>query len=450
LAVHGSAWQFPVTSALLLINIAVYFVMVSRHVSAISPTTDQIIRWGGNYGPLSLGTQPWRLISCLFIHIGFVHLLANMWALFVLGRLAESLYGRASYLSTYLLSGIAGSLASMLWNPLGVSAGASGAIFGIAGALIATLFVGKIPLPKHNIRPVLATLVFWAGFDLLYGIWKTGVDNAAHLGGFIAGLVLGALLGHNLGPQHGAAVRRKQIFAATVVLVIALGAVVWSRNGYVVHVERARVLISKGAPNDAIGELLQASARRPNDAYVHMLLGQAYSRKGDYMKAQQEYLLVTQKKPNDAVGWRSLAQCYVAQGKLNDAASAWVRAAELSDKNGAVEWFQAGNMYYQLNRDQDAVKAYQKTVQLAPNYPEPWGSLGVMQMKVGQDQQAIVSLGRAVRLSPANPELRLLLGNAYLKVGKEQEAQEQFFEASKLRAAIQQRARQQQADPTQK
>src|SRR4051794_14251269 len=160
--------------------------MVLKRVPVVSPTSDQIVRWGGNFGPLTMDGQPWRLLTNIFVHIGLPHIVANMWALVVLGRLGESLYGRFNLLTVYLMSGIAGSLASLLWNPLGVSAGASGALFGLAGALIATLYAGKLPMSKHVVRPILWTLVAWAAFDLGYGFWKTGVDNAAHVGGFIA------------------------------------------------------------------------------------------------------------------------------------------------------------------------------------------------------------------------------------------------------------------------
>ncbi|MGZ4789861.1 MAG: rhomboid family intramembrane serine protease, partial [Terriglobales bacterium] len=238
-ALRGRQYQFVITNLLLAINIGLYFWMVLfRHVSATSPTTDQIIKWGGNYGPLTFSTEPWRLVTALFVHIGFAHLLANMWALYVLGRLAESLYGRWSFLATYLIGGVCGSLASLLWNPLGVSAGASGAIFAVAGALITTFYVGKLPLPKQNIRYILVTLIFFAGFDLIYGIWKTGVDNAAHIGGFVSGLVLGLLLGHHLGPNPRATQLRERVFIGGLAFLVVFAVFVWNKNGYISDLER--------------------------------------------------------------------------------------------------------------------------------------------------------------------------------------------------------------------
>lgn len=442
-ALRGSQYEFIVTNVLLAINIGVYVWMVFfKHVSPTSPSTDQIIHWGGNYGPMTFGTEPWRLFTALFLHIGFIHLLANMWALFVLGRLAESLYGRWSYLISYLIAGLAGSVASLLWNPLGVSAGASGAIFGIAGALIATFYVGKLPLPKANIRYILLTLIAFAGFDLLYGIWKTGVDNAAHIGGFVVGLVLGLLLGHHLGPSRKAKVFRERLFLAAVMFVFLFAVFVWRKDGYVADVERARVLINNGVVGEAIKELQVVAVHKPDEPYVLLLMGQAYAKKGDYPKAEQEYKRITQLKPDHPLGWNDLAEVYAAEGKFPESAAAWVQVAELSKNNGAFAWFNVGQTYSHIDKQDDAIKAYQKAIALSPNSAELWGAMGFAQLKARQNEQAVASLEHAVKLQPGSPDLRLILGNAYLEVGKQQEAQEQFFQASKLRAAMEQHARQ--------
>lgn len=442
-ALRGSQQEFIVTNLLLAINIGLWVWMVFfKHVSLHSPTSDQIIHWGGNYGPLTLGTEPWRLLTAMFLHIGFAHLLANMWALFVLGRLAESLFGRWTYLGIYLVAGLTGSIASMLWNPLGVSAGASGAIFGVAGALIATFYVGKLPLPKENIRYILVTLVVFAGFDLLYGIWKQGVDNAAHIGGLVCGLGLGLFLGHHLGPTARARLFRERVFVGGLVFVCLFSVVVWKKNGYVADVERARVLIKNGAVGEGIRQLQTVVNHRPDEPYILLLLGEAYTKQGDFPKAEQAYKRIAQVKPNEPLAWSNLAQTYAAEEKFPDSAAAWIKVAELSKINGGYAWFNAGQIYSRIDKPDDAINAYQKAVTLSPNAPEAWGALGFAQLRTGQNDKAVASLERAVKLQPANPDLRLLLGNAYMAVGKQQQAQEQFFQASKLRAAIQERARQ--------
>ena len=143
--------------------------------------------------PLSLGPQPWRMLASNYVHIGIIHIFFNMWCLWNLGRLAERIFDRWTYLLVYTASGIGGSLASLWWHPRGIGAGASGAIFGLAGALIAVLYLGKLPIAKEALKPTLKSLLTFAAYNLFFGL-VPGIDNAAHLGGLATGLGLGAVL----------------------------------------------------------------------------------------------------------------------------------------------------------------------------------------------------------------------------------------------------------------
>ncbi len=137
----------PVTRALVGINVAVFVAMALSGVSLSEPTVAELLKWGANYGPLSLGPAPWRLLASNYLHIGLLHILFNMWCLWDLGNLAERVFDPWTYLLTYTLCGVAGSLASLWWHPLVIGAGASGAIFGLAGVLIAALYLGKLAHP---------------------------------------------------------------------------------------------------------------------------------------------------------------------------------------------------------------------------------------------------------------------------------------------------------------
>jgi rhomboid protease GluP len=185
--------RFPVTSTLIGLNVAVFVVMVLSGVSAFAPQTYQLRIWGADYGPLTLGGQPWRLITSVFVHVGWIHLAVNMWALWNLGALAEMVFGRRLYLIIYLLAGISGNVGSLAWHPNVTGAGASGAIFGIAGAVISVLKLADLPIPQQAVRGTLRSLVSFAIYNLAFGVLGN-IDNAAHLGGFGCGLVLGAPL----------------------------------------------------------------------------------------------------------------------------------------------------------------------------------------------------------------------------------------------------------------
>lgn len=426
------------TNLLMAINIIVFILMVVKRVPLFSPTSDQIVAWGGNFGPLTMGGQPWRLLTNIFVHIGIVHIVANMWALFVLGRLAESLYGRASFLAVYLISGMVGSVASLLWNPMGVSAGASGALFGILTALIATLYVGKLPLPKHVVRPVLGTLVLWAALQLGYGFWKTGIDNAAHIGGLVTGLIIGFPLGHHLGPSTSASRSRERIFTLALMAVGIFCFIVWRVDSYVVQVERARVLLNQNKPDQAIPLLQAAVKRRPGDVYTHTLLAQSFERKNDFTAAEAQYKQALQIAPGNGNLWRYLGVLYARTGRWEDAARAYTTAGPLIRDNG-ISWFDAGIAYRQLDRQKDAANAFRQCVTVNPYFGDAWYQLGISLLNLKQNKDAVAALQQAAKFLPNNPEAHLWLGNALLSVGQEDQAKVEFVKAFQLRA-IQQKA----------
>src|ERR1700704_4708446 len=131
--------QLLLTQAIVGINVLVFFGMVISGVSPLSPTLLQLQTWGANYAPLSLGKEPWRMLASNYVHIGIIHILLNMWCLWNLGALAERIFDPWTYVLVYTGCGLAGSISSLWWHPQVVGAGASGAIFGLAGALIAAL-----------------------------------------------------------------------------------------------------------------------------------------------------------------------------------------------------------------------------------------------------------------------------------------------------------------------
>lgn len=181
-----------VTRWLVGVNVLVFVAMVLSGVSFFSPTPQELLRWGGNFGALSLGPQPWRLLVSNYLHAGIIHIGFNMWCLWNLGFLAERIFRPRTYVLVYTLCGLGGSLASGWFHPYVVGVGASGAIFGLAGALIAVLTRGRFNVPPEAIRATRRSLLSFAGYNLLFGAIVPGIDNMAHVGGLVTGLVLGA------------------------------------------------------------------------------------------------------------------------------------------------------------------------------------------------------------------------------------------------------------------
>jgi rhomboid protease GluP len=206
------------THILLGINVAVYLAMALASGSVVDFAGLDLRPWGANIGPYTLLGQWWRLFTYMFVHGGVLHIGFNMWCLWDLGALCESLYGPWTYLGIYLVTGVGAGVASVAWNPLVASVGASGAIFGLAGALIASFYLGEFNLPSFAIKGTLRSLLIFAAFNIFFGTVMSGVDNAAHFGGLGVGLVLGALIA-KLAPQRDQLLRRVVLLGMVAVAV---------------------------------------------------------------------------------------------------------------------------------------------------------------------------------------------------------------------------------------
>jgi len=202
------AWRVgpTVTMGIIGINVAVFLAMAVGGVSPLNPTGQDIVNWGANFGPYTFGVEhpeeAWRVLTSVFLHIGIIHLFINMWSLWNLGRLAEQVYDKGTYLGSYLLCGIGGSIAATWHQPLIPSAGASGAIFGLVGFLITTFWMGQLPIAPERSQAITRNLVQVAAINLFYGAVVTGISNSAHVGGLFTGLVLGGLMAPRLTRDH--------------------------------------------------------------------------------------------------------------------------------------------------------------------------------------------------------------------------------------------------------
>lgn len=176
------------TPLIMDVTILVFVIMTATGISVISPNGNEMIGWGANFRPLTLDGQWWRLITNVFLHFGIFHLLFNMYALLYVGLLLEPYLGKARFAMAYFFTGIIASLTSMYWHPLTISAGASGAIFGMYGVFLAMLTTNLIDRALR--KPLLTSIGVFVFFNLANGL-KEGIDNAAHLGGLISGLLIG-------------------------------------------------------------------------------------------------------------------------------------------------------------------------------------------------------------------------------------------------------------------
>ncbi len=185
----------PVTSFFALVCIVVYFAMIASGAHFANPHNQALIAWGGNYRPLTVDGQEWRLLSAIFVHGGWLHLCFNMIALFDIGRLLEQKIGKRMQFAIFLLSGLFGGLCSLIWHPDSVGVGASGAIMGLAGALLVWLSLPKLEQAQQFERKLqVVALIIGVTLTLGVGAFSQRIDNAAHAGGLATGLIIGALV----------------------------------------------------------------------------------------------------------------------------------------------------------------------------------------------------------------------------------------------------------------
>ena len=199
----------PATYILVGINCLVFAAMTLTGISPISPSPEKLYIWGGNHaGAVLLGGEWARIVTAMFVHVGILHLATNMWCLWNLGVLAEPLMGSFGVIAVYILTGAAGNLLSTLYNWLRpmheagniiypVGAGASGAVFGIAGALIVLLKSPRLPVPPLELKRLRRSVIYFAAINLIIGggislgsrLTGINIDNMAHIGGFTCGLL---------------------------------------------------------------------------------------------------------------------------------------------------------------------------------------------------------------------------------------------------------------------
>jgi rhomboid protease GluP len=333
----------PILTWVLLAAIVAMFVVET--VAGGSTNTAVLVRLGAKVNPLIAAGQYWRLFTLTFLHIGLAHLFFNAYALVIIGTELERLFGSGRFLIIYLLAGLFGSLASYAFTP-NLAAGASGAIFGLIGALAAFFLLHRERLGSWG-RMRLANIVFLIVINLFFGFTQPGIDNVAHLGGLVSGFGLGWALAprYELDPFTARAMDRNRLgrywpalVVAAVLLVGGTALVTVAQRGSPrSHLLRAQDAIEREEWDVAAAELEQALNQDPDlaDASLYFYLG--------------------------------LARNYLEQPEL--AAEAYELALELDPSDAASHW-NLGLTYLQLNRYAEARAEFETYLQLKPGAAE--------------------------------------------------------------------------------
>ena len=420
-----------VTKAIFGINVAVFLGMLFAGVSILdNPSGLDLVHWGANFGPYTLGGQWWRLLTCVFVHGSLLHIAFNMWCLWDLGALAESLYGHWTFALVYLISGLGASLTSVMWNPNVLSVGASGAIFGIAGALIASFYLGEFSLPRVAISGTLRSVVIFVGYNLVFGAMVSHIDNAAHIGGLVSGLILGALIAR-VAPDPDAPMRRIAVLAL-VLVVIGGGAAWWLHSrDYIRHMQRGVGFLGEGKTDQAVNEFQTVIGQRSDYAAAHFALARSYAIKGDLAHAETEFKRVLELNPENESSFYNLGFVYIEERKLPQAREAFQRLLAINP-NSADAHFGLAAVAMDEKQYRDAIQEYQTAARLNPGLEGVYYNQGRAQAKLGLYDDAIGSFKKEMEKVGDDYNTEIALANAYDAKGMKKEAAETREKAAEL------------------
>lgn len=387
------------------------------------------IPFGANFGRLTLSGEWWRVFTYMFLHGSGMHIAFNMWCLWDLGRLCESLYGRWTFAAIYLLTGISGGLASVAWNPEVLSVGASGAIFGLAGALIASFYLGEFSLPKVAIGGTLRSLLFFVGFNVLFGTMVPGIDNACHVGGLVSGLILGALIAR-VAPQHDG-LRRISVLGlvALAVAVAFFGVQRWRGSEF--HLRSA--MDAQKSVDRMIAELQKRVRQNPQDASAHYALAHEYFTSSQIPEAITELKRVLELQPQNARALMDLGNLYLTQNQSKEAQEEFTKLVALKPDSAAAHASLGMALADQQNHEA-AITEYKTALRLAPQASSVYYSMGVSQAQLKQFDEAIASYLKEKEAGGDDADLETALADAYQAKGMTQQAQAARDRAAQLKS----------------
>jgi len=410
-----------VTHAIFGINVAVFLGMALAGVDIMNPASGQLMHWGSNATSLTLTGQWWRLITYNFVHIGILHIALNMWCFWNLGELAESLYGHTMFALVYLVCGVGGGVASLAWHQSVNSAGASGAIFGIAGALIASLKLGNFSLPQAHVKATLSSIVTFAVYNIVFGALTGFTDNAAHIGGLLTGMMLGGLIAI-AAPARNQFVRR----AAVLVLVSAVvgGGAAWTykSKAYVIHVQRAQSMLGENKSEQAISELQTVLRMRPNYIPARLQLAYLYTRRAHFEEAEAEIRRVLQQDPQNQDALSQLSFVYTRSQQIPKAKETSAQLLRINPRSAEAH----DGLGDALLAEKDytgALGEYLQAARLDPDYEDNY-SIGVCYARLKRYDEAIAQFKKHIATFGDGMDVEVELSKAYRAKGMTKEADE--------------------------
>jgi len=218
--------EYKLTYSIIAVNMVLYMLSAFFSQDIVDMDMQTLVDMGALYGPLVvLKGEWWRLFTAMFLHGGMTHILMNMFSLYLIGRGVEVYFEKKAYVSIYLFSGLIGGLASLYMHPNSVGIGASGAIFGVFGALAGFFLAHRDKIASHS-KAFMKDFAVVLGINLILGLSIPSIDVSAHIGGLVIGLIGGFVISKN----------PKWIWAYSVAMLLLMFAIMQYLPSYYVQV----------------------------------------------------------------------------------------------------------------------------------------------------------------------------------------------------------------------
>jgi rhomboid protease GluP len=394
------------TYVLLAVNILVFILM---ELAGGSMSQDVLLNFGASYGPYIRRGEYWRLVMPMFLHIGILHLLVNMYALYLLGRILEQVYGYGRFTLLYVLCGMGSSLLSMTRSNA-IAAGASGAIFGIAGVMLVTGYLHREAVPPRWGRVFGRGMVPLIALNLVLGLSIPHIDNWGHLGGLATGTLLALFIPPPGGEWVPGAIEEAPSQAMVVIPVVVV-ALAMAATAEHYRTDRAVTrLLAQGSRLRAAGQgdgalerLKQAQRLAPRDERPHEELGALYLQQEQVAEAIKEYEEARRLNPDSPRAQLGLALAYRQKGDLAKAREIFESLLGKNPRSAEGQRVLA-DLYGEQKHYQEAIEHYQEALRLDADYAPAHNNLAWLYATCDDEQfrdpaKALAHARRAVELS---------------------------------------------------
>jgi membrane associated rhomboid family serine protease/tetratricopeptide (TPR) repeat protein len=378
----------PVWPFITLTLLAVNFVFFGLEMWAGGFDNLQVLRdLGAAYGPYMRRGEYWRLVMPMFLHGGWLHILANSYCLYILGPILERVYGYGRYATIYVAAGMGGAFLSMAVSR-NTSVGASGAIMGIAGAMLVTGYVHRDVIPRRWGRAFGMGIVPFIALNLALGFSVHVIDNWGHLGGLASGALLAFVIPpprHDV-PESDIAEPPSQIivFLPLVVVILAMAA---TANNYRT-IRTMDLLLVRGERLESarqfdrgFQDFQEAQIRAPRQEQPHEALGAYYLTQRKYDKAIQEFQEAVRLTEGEDQPRIELGLAYQLKGDPQKAHQTFEAVLGNNPQTAKGKGLLAENyallalLYDKQKLYADAIKSYQQALRLQPDFAEAQNNL---------------------------------------------------------------------------